>query len=38
MKWATKNEIITGIGGKLVPTAAATRAQVVAMLYRYLNA
>ena len=38
MKWATRNEIITGIGGKLVPTAAATRAQVVAMLYRYLNA
>ena len=38
MKWATRNEIITGIGGKLVPGSAATRAQVVAMLYRYLNA
>ena len=38
VKWATRNEIITGIGGKLVPGAAATRAQVVAMLYRYLNA
>ena len=37
MKWATHNEIITGIGGKLVPGAAATRAQVVAMLYRYLD-
>ena len=37
MKWATRNEVITGIGGKLVPNAAATRAQVATMLYRYLE-
>lgn len=37
MKWATRNEVITGIGGKLVPNAAATRAQVATMLYRYIK-
>ena len=37
MKWAVKNEIVAGIGGKLSPKTSATRAQVATMLYRYIN-
>ena len=37
MKWAVKNEIVAGIGGKISPKTSATRAQVATMLYRYIN-
>lgn len=37
MKWATKNSVISGIGGKLSPKSSASRAQVATMLYRYLE-
>lgn len=38
MLWATQNGIVNGMGdGTLAPTAFATRAQVAAMLLRYMN-
>ena len=38
MLWATQNGIIEGISGSLAPQGEATRAQVAAMLQRYLEA
>ncbi len=37
MKWAVGKGIITGSGTKLDPRSSATRAQVAAMLHRYLT-
>lgn len=37
MKWAVGAGIITGSGSKLDPQSSATRAQVAAMLHRYLT-
>lgn len=37
MKWAVGQGIITGSGTKLDPLSSATRAQVAAMLHRYLT-
>ena len=37
MKWAVGAGIITGSGSKLDPQGSATRAQVAAMLHRYLT-
>ena len=36
MRWAVSCGIINGVDGKLAPTATATRAQLAAMLMRYL--
>ena len=37
MRWAISNGVITGSNGYLTPTNNATRAQVAAMLHRYLT-
>ena len=37
MNWAAASEFITGSGGKLLPTGTATRAEVCAILCRYLD-
>lgn len=37
MKWATENGIITGSGGYLNPRTGATRAEVSAMLQRFID-
>ncbi len=37
IRWAVGNEIINGISGTISPVAIATRAQIAAMLMRYLE-
>ena len=37
MLWATQNGIIGGIDGALAPQGQATRAQVAAMLQRFME-
>ncbi len=38
MTWAVKNGIINGMDGKIAPKSNATRAQVAAMIQRYIKA
>ena len=37
MKWASAEGLINGSGSNLVPKAQATRAQVAAIIHRYLE-